>query len=124
MSVQIDRTQKEKISPEFLARLNRLDSKQTVRIIVMLFASGKKTAKRRQSPDEREKPLKAILETTQQAVYDIETVLKEYGGQKLASKPNALGCLPIETTVPGVNALTSLQEVKAIMEDQPISLLR
>ena len=123
MSVQILKKQNEKISPEFFDRLNRLDPEQKIRIIVMLFLGDKKTPNKRLQHVKRAEKMKNILKSSQKAIFEIDHTLEKYGGQKLASKPNALGCLPVETTVSGVNSLASLKEVKAIMEDQPISLL-
>ena len=123
MSVQIAKKQKDKISPEFLNRLNRLDPEQKIRIIVMLFIGGKKTTNKRLPHAKRAEKMKNILKSSEKAIFEIDHTLEKYGGQKLASKPNALVSLPVETTVSGVNALASLKEVKAIMEDQPISLL-
>jgi len=123
MSVQIAKKHKGKIGPEFLNRLNRLDPEQKIRIIVMLFIGGKKTRNKRLTHAKRSEKMKDILKLSQKAIFEIDHTLEKYGGQKLASKPNALGSLPIEITVSGVNALASLKEVKAIMEDQPISLI-
>lgn len=117
-------TQKDKISPDFLEHLNRLSPEQTIRIIAMLLIkSRKQPSEVRLSPIERDATMKAVLKSGEQALIEIDAVLDQYGGQKLAPRPNALGCIPIETTARGIRALASLDKVKAIMEDQPISLL-
>ncbi|MCP4348378.1 MAG: hypothetical protein GY795_23060 [Desulfobacterales bacterium] len=116
-------TQKDKISPEFLEHLNRLGPKQTIRIIAMLLTKDRKQpSKVRLSPIERDATMKGILKSGEQALIEIDAILDQYGGRKLAPKPNALGCIPIETTARGIKALASLDKVKAIMEDKPISL--
>ncbi len=118
-------TQKDKISPEFLEHLNRLSPEQTIRIIAMLLTkSRKQPSKVRLSPIERDATMKAVLKSGEQAIIEIDAILDQYGGRKLASNPNALGCIPIETTARGIKALATLDKVKAIMEDQPVSLLR
>jgi hypothetical protein len=40
-----------------------------------------------------------------------------------ATIKNALGSIPVETTARGIAALAASEHVKAILEDQPISLL-
>ena len=123
MSVQILKKQKEKISPEFFDKLNRLDPKQKIRIVVMLYTSEMGKKSRHQPRAERKKAMESILEASKKAIPEIDAILNRYGGEKWASAPDVLGCLPLETTVSGVNALTSLKEVKAVLEDQPISLI-
>ena len=48
--------------------------------------------------------------------------LERFDGKRLANV-DALGCIPVEITASGVLALAASEHVKAILEDQPISLL-
>ena len=52
----------------------------------------------------------------------ISGVLELHGGRCLADAPDALGAVPVETTVAGIKALAASKHVKAILEDQPVSL--
>ncbi len=123
MKVKEIKAEEKKISTEFLDRLSRLNPKQNIRVIVMLYTSERGKKSRHQPRAERKKAMESILEASRKAIPEIDAILKRYGGEKLASTPDVLGCLPVETTVSGVNALTFLKEVKAVLEDQPISLV-
>ncbi len=121
--MQRAKTKELKISPEFSDKLDRLEPKEKVRIVLMLFKSEGEKDIRRKSRIERKNSMKSILESSKKAVPEIDKILKRYGGEKLASSPDVLGSIPVETTVAGVNALAQLKGVKAIVEDQPISLI-
>lgn len=121
--MQRAKTKELKISPEFSDKLDRLEPKEKVRIVLMLFKSEGEKDIRRKSRIERKNSMKSILESSKKAVPEIDEILKRYGGEKLASSPDVLGSIPVETTVAGVNALAQLKGVKAIVEDQPISLI-
>ena len=121
--MRIAETKELKISSEFSDKLDRLDPKEKVRIVLMLFKSEGKKITPRKSRIERKNAMNSILESSKKAVPEIDKILKRYGGEKLASSPDVLGSIPVETTVAGVNALARLKDVKAIVEDQPISLI-
>ena len=48
----------------------------------------------------------------------------QFDGRRLTDDVDALGAVPVETTAEGVNALAALEQVRVIIEDQPVSLLR
>jgi hypothetical protein len=54
---------------------------------------------------------------------EIDRVLARFGGRGLAERVDALGGLPVETTPAGVRALAATEGVKAILENQTVSLL-
>lgn len=117
-------SQKAKISPEFVARLGRLGPAHKVRAIVLLRTEGVKTPTgRRQSRVERRVATKSIRESDGQALTDIDSVLERYDGRRLADGPDALGSIAVETTAAGITALAASDHIKAILEDQPISLV-
>lgn len=121
MTYRKNKSQKNKISSEFAARLNILEPKQKVRAIVLLRAqnAGKLTAQR-QSRAERQAAIEAMRKSAKQALGDVDDILERFGGQRLAQIPDALGSIPVETTVAGINALAASEWVKAIIEDQAI----
>jgi hypothetical protein len=53
---------------------------------------------------------------------EIDGILERFDGKRSADV-NALGSIPAETTARGIAALAASEHVKAILEDQPISLL-
>ena len=52
----------------------------------------------------------------------MDDILGRFDGQRFADEPDALGSIPVEATVAGIEALASSDWVKAIIEDQPIQL--
>jgi hypothetical protein len=114
-----------KISPEFLARLSDLKEQQKVRAIVLLrTAVAKKAGARRQSTAERREAIAALRRSAEAVLPQIDRLLEQFDGKRLTDGVNALGAIPVETTAEGVNALAALDQVKVIVEDQPVSLLR
>ena len=53
---------------------------------------------------------------------EIDRILDETGGKRLAEYPDTLGSLPVETNPDGILALSASDAVKAILEDQPVQL--
>jgi sorbitol-specific phosphotransferase system component IIA len=117
------KSEKPKISPGFAARLKRLGPRDKVYAIVLLHA-GDATAPsgRRQSRAEREATVEAMRTSAGQALTEIDDILERFDGQRFADAPDALGSIPVETTVAGIETLASSDWVKAIIEDQPIQL--
>ena len=109
----------------FRARLSRLAPDDKIRVMVLLRTAppgepseGSATRERRQESVER------MREAMAPALADLDAALKRHGGERLAPAASALGSIPVEITVRGIDALAELQHVKAILEDQPVSLLR
>ncbi len=120
-----DNQQQSKISPEFLARLNGLNGRQKVRAIVLLRTAGAKKARGgRQTPAERRKAVAAVRRSAEAVLPEIDRLLGQFDGRRLADGVDALGAIPVETTAEGVNALAALEQVRVIVEDQSVSLLR
>lgn len=110
-----------KISPEFRARLSRLDPQQKIRAIVLLETGQRNSLPvRRQTYAERQAAIAHIRSTTQHAMGELNTLLQGFDGHPLAKAPDALGSVPIELNVAGIAALATVSWVKAILEDQDI----
>jgi hypothetical protein len=113
-----------KISTAFRARLNRMNRQQKVRAIAVLrLGNTEVTPGRRQSPAERQAVIEAMHKSAEPALAEIDRVLTHFGGKRLTASVNALASVPVEATPEGITALAGLDSVKAILEDQPISLL-
>jgi hypothetical protein len=113
-----------KISSEFAARLNPRDSKHLVRAIVILKTNGDTQSPVR--PRTRASRSQAISRTRQAvlaALDEIDHILSRHNGRRLRTIPDALGSIPVETTSAGIRALANSRHVKAILEDQAVSLL-
>jgi hypothetical protein len=121
-----DRTRRsKKISSEFSARLARLGPRDKVHAFVLLRTGGTgNCSSSRQGRTEREAAVEASRRSAERALTDIDGILEQHGGRRLAKRPNALGSMPVETTAAGIRALASSRWVQAILEDQPIRLAR
>jgi sorbitol-specific phosphotransferase system component IIA len=118
-----DEPPKNKISPQFAARLQHFGPKDKVRAIVLLDTGDVDVAPgRRQTDSERRATIEAMRCAAEQALDDIDGILAQFDGQRLAEHPDALGSVPVETTVAGITALASSERVRAILEDQSIHL--
>jgi hypothetical protein len=110
-----------KISREFSRRLDRLQPRDKVRAIVLLRAEGNGGGgAARPSRAERHDAAEKISQTAEAALPEIDQILKRYNGRRMAEHPNAVGAIPVETTVGGVIALAGADCVKTILEDQNI----
>lgn len=115
---------KTKISPEFTMRLSRLRPDESVRALVLLQTmEAQAPVARRQSRLQRRTKVAAIRQSAATAVAAIDNVLARFGGKRLSDQVSALGSVPVETTASGIEALAECDAIKAILEDQPISLL-
>ena len=114
----------EKISPVFSAKLSGLRPEEKVVAILVLGVkgSGRKSGPR-QSGAQRKIAVDAARKSAEDAFPDIDDVLARSGGRRLADQPNALGTIPVETTTTGLRRLALLEQVTAILEDQPLTLL-
>jgi len=113
-----------KISREFAARLKDRRPDEMVRVIVMLETeqSAKKTG-RRVLRAQRKTLTKAARRSVDMATVDIAGILKKYGGRRLEREIGSLGGLAVETTPAGIRTLADCPKVKAILEDQSLSLI-
>jgi len=112
-----------KISREFSRRLDRLKPRDRVRAIVMLRADGNGgggAGGRRPSVADRRDTAEKISQAAEAALPEIDQILEKYDGRRMAEHPNAIGAIPVETTVGGVIALAGSDCVKTILEDQNI----
>jgi len=123
MTESKNKPQKNKISSEFSARLDCLDSQQKVRAIVLLHTNAAGAPKWRQSRADRKAAISEIRKSAEEGLTEIDEILGHYDGKRL-SGVNALGSTLIETTAAGIIALAASEHVRAILEDQPVSLLR
>jgi hypothetical protein len=113
--------QKDKISAGFKARLEHLGPQQKVRVVILLCTKdAEKVSGRRGVREDRQRVIEAIRKSAEQALMDIDSILQRFGGQRLATTPDALGSIPVEITAAGVTALATSEHVKAILEDQTI----
>jgi hypothetical protein len=117
----------EKISRPLAERLERLDPERPVRALVMVSAEDSPSAvfsARRPKGEERSRAARALRASAESVLPEIDRILERHRGKRLAETVNALGVVPVVSTVAGLRALAACGHVKAILEDQPISLLK
>ncbi len=113
-----------KISREFTARLESRESDEMVRAIVMLETEpAARGTGRRALRTQRNKLTEAMQRSVEAAADDIAEVLEKFGGRRLEHQLDALGSLAVETTPAGIKALSECPRVRAILEDQSLSLI-
>ncbi len=124
MTQAAEETPPGKISPLFAARLSALAAEEKVHAVLLLkIALDGRRRGRRLLPGERRARVSAVRSEADNALGAIDEILERHGGERLAERANALGSLPVETTSSGILALAESWHVKAILEDQEISLL-
>lgn len=64
--------------------------------------------------------MEAVAKSADPMLAEIDRVLAQRLGERLASKADALGCILVETTPAGIHVLADSEHVQAILEDQPI----
>lgn len=115
----------DKISSEFASRLARFGSERKVRAVVLLQTKGAASrVSRRQSPVERGVAIETIQKSAQQALGEIDNILKRFGGRRLTDTPDSVGSILVETTPAGINSLVESKSVNAILENQKAFLTR
>ncbi|MCH7814092.1 MAG: hypothetical protein IID40_08735 [Planctomycetes bacterium] len=113
-----------KISAEFSIRLTRLKPGQTVRAVVMLdVAKSKKSGTGRMSRQQRQAAIKVLRQAGETALTGIDEILCRFDGKRLDQQVNALGGVLVEAPAHGIRALAAAPQIKAVLEDQPISLI-
>jgi hypothetical protein len=112
-----------KISPAVLARLARLQPTQKLRAIVVLNTREAIQGERRPSRNERQAIIDEIRSLASHALPKIDVILTRFDGRRLSEAPTALGTIAVESTPAGIAALSESEDVKAILQDQPVSRL-
>lgn len=111
-----------KVSDAMSAHLAGSNPAQKVQAIVVLRTSGPtKSRGTRQTPEERQTAISAIRDSAASAVERIDVILSRFGGRRLSESPSALGIIAVEITPVGISALSESDDVRAILEDQPLS---
>ncbi len=115
---------KPKISAEFARRLGRLAPDAIARAIVLLDTGSIPAVTGRPSKAARKEIAEAIRTAAAPALAEVDQLLERSGGRRLAPAPDLFGAIPVEAPAPALLALAGSEHVRALLEDQPISLLR
>lgn len=112
-----------KISDAYRYRLGHLPNNQFTRAIVLLKPSAPRHSLRGLPAAKREEHLAAERTLLRGAIAQIDDLLVKLGGKRVSKDVNALGTIVVEATSSAVIALSQLDVVDSIMEDQPVSNL-
>ena len=123
MSSQASAGPKPKISREFGNRLAGMPPEEKVQAVVVLERnSAKRPTSRRQDRAERALAIEAVKKSAGTALAQMDKTLKEFGGRRLQADLTALGTITVEATPAGIKALALSKGVRAVLEDQRMSL--
>jgi hypothetical protein len=121
MYIESSEVDRNKLNPEFIARLNQLAPQQKIRVIVLLQSKGvENLAGKRQSRLERQATIQSFRESAAQSLTNIDEIIQHFEGKLLVDCPDALGSISIEITPAGIEALAKSEAVNAVMEDKSI----
>jgi hypothetical protein len=109
-----------KLSAEMRRRLERAPPGRPVRAIVLLETGAPQVVPR---SGDRQDAVRAVRAAAASAKLALDPILSELGGRWLADEPDALGSLAVEIPVAGLLALAQSDRVKAILEDQRVTVL-
>ena len=125
MARQSSKPPKPKISPEFAGRLARLAPHAMARAIVLLDTGpAPAAAPGRPSKAARKTIAEAIQAAVAAPLAEVDRLLERSGGRRLAPGPDLFGSIPVEAPASALLALAGSEHVRALLEDQPISLMR
>jgi hypothetical protein len=121
MATQSEHT---KVSDALRSRMEHRPPRERMRAVVLLQPQTTGTGQsRRLSGETRRKLAEAHRQWFATRLPEIDRILNETGGKRLAEHPDALGSLPVETNLDGIRALSASDAVKAILEDQAVQLV-
>lgn len=106
------------VSGEFAGRLARLKASESVRVMLLLKVEPKPATRITRS--NRAESVARVKQEARGILPEIDDILRQYEGRRLAEDVDALGRITVETTAAGVKALAASEHVKTILEDQPI----
>jgi hypothetical protein len=114
-----------KISPEFARRLAQLAPDTIARAVVLLeIGPPPAVEKGRPSKAARQAIAESIHKAAEPALAEVDRLLERSGGRRLRQGPDLFGSVPVEAPARTLLALAESKHVRALLEDQPLSLLR
>ncbi|MFY9574012.1 MAG: hypothetical protein WAV20_21650 [Blastocatellia bacterium] len=119
MSRTITKEQTSAISREFATRLDHLDAKKTIRVVVMLQADNGKPSTH-PTRQHRAGLVRKARKNASAALPSIDKILKRHHGKRLSEGVGPLGHIVVEAPPEGIRALAASEHVKAVLEDQSI----
>jgi len=125
MTRRASESPKPKISPEFARRLAQLAPNAAVRAVVLLdIGPAPAIEQGRPSKTARKALAESIQNAAAPALAEVDRLLERSGGRRLRQGPDLFGSVPVEAPASTLLALAGSEHVRALLEDQPLSLLR
>ncbi|WP_017323986.1 hypothetical protein [Synechococcus sp. PCC 7336] len=107
-----------KISKAYLQKLDELKSGEFSRAIVDLSPKSQNQPARRMDREERLRLADETRQLAESALPEIDKQLSRNQGRRLSEVPNNLGLIVVEGPASAIIALSEIEQVKAILEDQ------
>ena len=111
-----------KISEALADRLNRLPPDQAIRLILLVQVptTSDQPVGRASRRATRAATIEAVRAAAQPGLAEVDRILAQHDGRRLNGDLSALGAVAVETTAQGAHALAESDQVRALLEDQPV----
>ncbi len=111
------------IGASLRATLRRAPSGKLLQVVVMVDLPPVEALADRSAIRARRKRIAAQAKAaTREISGELDGLLKQFGGQRFEMDAGAIGAIALETTSRGIRAIAALDDVKAVVEDQPLQL--
>jgi hypothetical protein len=125
MTRRSSKSPKPKISPQFARRLAELAPDAIARAVVLLdIGPAPAVEQGRPSKAARRAIAESIQKATEPALAEVDRLLECSGGRRVRQGPDLFGSVPVEAPARTLLALAESEHVRALLEDQPLSMLR
>lgn len=105
------------------ATMRRAASAKLLQVVVMVDLPAVDTLEDRSEIRARRKRIAAQAKAaTRNVSNEMDGVLKRFGGRRFDIEAGAIGAIAVETTPDGIRAIAALDDVSAVVEDQPLQL--
>ena len=111
------------IGDSLRATLGRAPAGKLLKVVVMVGLPPVEALADRSAIRARRKRITAEARAeTRRVSIELDGLLKQFGGRLFDVGAGAIGALALETTPDGIRAIAALDDVKAVVEDQPLQL--
>ncbi|UCE46711.1 MAG: hypothetical protein JSW47_13965 [Phycisphaerales bacterium] len=115
---------KPKLGAEFRLRLSQAEPDDRIRAVIVLNIAPPTAARAgRLSREAKERTARRMKEVATELLPEIDSVLRDYHGKRLTEDVDVLGTISVEAPAAGLLAVARCDTVRAVLEDQDISLL-
>jgi hypothetical protein len=125
MSCRSSKPSKSKISAELARRSARLAPDSMARAVVLLDDGQSPVATPGRASRAARKEIAGTIQTAAGfAIAEVDQLLARSGGRRLGAGPDVFGSIAVEAPATALLDLARSEHVRALLEDQPVSLMR